>query len=248
MRRGRIVAVEGPSGSGKTTLSRRLERTLGAMVLPETYRTIRPRPSLSFETPRELERLELRLLAAEAHRWRTARTAAASDRLVILDTAPYGPLTYTYGLALERLAPSSAVRTVARRARTLVRRGQLGPVDRVFYLDVPRAERDDRAVRASKEHPARLFARHQRVARHERALWLGAWRDPFSVRRVPVRRGERAGLTADRIAAWIGSLGTHGVPSRAPAGPVHLAQHFLELERALPPPPRRGPGSRSAAR
>ena len=252
-----MVAVEGASASGKTTIARALGSVLGSRVLAEAAEGLRPRPSLRYGDERALERLELRLLEAEAVRWEVATREAERGRMVLLDTAPFGPLTYTYGLVREREAPDSSLRLLTDRARTMVRRRRLGLPSITLYLDVPAAERTRRARQSARDHPPVLFERHQRVAPWERRLLLGPWRNPLRVRPIRVRAGRSAAETAQRAAELavgvpvstpgarpalrmldellrIAGRSTQGRASRSP--PPRVARSTPASERAPPPP------------
>lgn len=209
---GRVVALEGASASGKTTLAHRLGIALDAVVMDEAYRSLRPPPSLDIPNGRALERLERDLLTAEAARWVRSARIAASGRTVVLDTGTLGPLTYTYGLVREGLASWRVLNALLPYARRLVRRGVLGLPSMSVYLDVPPAELRRRARRTPHVHPPDLFPRHVRVARRERSLLLGPWKQKVRVHRVPVS----AGTSPARVVRQIrGYLRTAPEPSRA---------------------------------
>jgi len=167
-RRGRLVAVEGGSASGKTTLVAAAAHTLGWRPLPEAYDRLDPAPSLDFDSPRELLRLEATLLAEEAKRYREACQLCATGLTVVADTGFFGPLTYTLGLGELGLAPESVAAALVRSARSLVMAGRLGLPDLTVYLRTTARERAGRARADARRHPPDLWLRHEAVGRFER--------------------------------------------------------------------------------
>ncbi len=166
-----LLAIEGPSGVGKSLVSRALGERLGAAVLPEAFEGLSPRPSLEFQTVDELRVLELNLLAAEIARYQEADALRAKGSPVILDTGPWGPLTYSWGLRETVDGPWDVVPDVVAEAR------RHGGLDRfplpelTVYLDVPESVATGRAASDPSGHPAALRERHRQVARFERLLY-----------------------------------------------------------------------------
>ena len=105
--RGRLVALEGGSASGKSTLVTAAARTFGWRPLAEAFDRLDPAPSLDFDSPRELLRLEATLLAEEVRRYHEARRLTERGATVLADTGFLGPLTYTLGLVERGRAPAS---------------------------------------------------------------------------------------------------------------------------------------------
>jgi len=181
-----LLALEGPSGAGKSSVSRALGERLGATVLPEAFERIAPRPSLEFRTLEELRSLELALLAAEIARFRDAEALRARGSAVILDTGPWGPLTYSWGLR-ETVASQWDILpdllTAARRHPGLER---FPLPELTVYLDVPEAVAARRAASDPAGHPPGLQDRHRRVARFERLLYLRTFPETLPARFLTV--------------------------------------------------------------
>jgi thymidylate kinase len=169
--RGRLIAIEGGSAAGKTTLVRAAEQELGWRPLAEAVDRLDPAPSLVFGSPRELLRLEETLLAEEIRRYREARRACARGVTVLADTGFLGPVTYVRGLVALRREPPSVYRSVERRARSLLQRGDLGIPDLTVYLATTTRERARRARADRDHHPRPEFARHEAVGAVERTYF-----------------------------------------------------------------------------
>ncbi|MGI0054853.1 MAG: hypothetical protein ACREBZ_03925 [Thermoplasmata archaeon] len=200
--RGTILAIEGASGAGKTAIARALALAEGSVRLAEALHYGAPL-SIRFTTDAQLKRIEERLVRREIHRWALAERLARSGRSVVLDTAPWGPLSYTYGLVRSGCAGPGTLRYVARLLRAAMSDGRLGSPDLVLYLDVPVAERRRRAARDRLRHPPMLFERHLAASRGERELWLGRWSRIVPVRRLRVRSGESVPSVVGRaLRAW----------------------------------------------
>lgn len=214
MRVGRIVAIDGPSASGKTDLVRRLGPILGWTTLDEAYRSGRTF-SLRYRTSAELARLEHRLIRREVARWKRAVRLAATGQDVILDTGPWGPRTYTEGLVRAGLAPEWVLARVRAESSRLERGGRIGRPDRTFYLDVSARERARRARSDPRGHPARLYERHERVARTERALARGTFGQRRGIRLVRVRASESSAALARRLAPRLAAVPRTRVQRRA---------------------------------
>lgn len=175
---GAVLALEGPSGAGKSSAARALSGSFGYYVVAEAYDRLDPRPSLEVRHLADLVSVESDLLGAEVERYHEAEEARRAGRSVVLDTGYLGPFTYTLGLAEIDPRFRPAVRPLARRVLSLIRRGSLGLPDGTIYLDVPESHAADRASRDPVRHPPRWARRHREVARFERRLWLG----PFEAR------------------------------------------------------------------
>ncbi|MGI0052887.1 MAG: hypothetical protein ACREC5_06695 [Thermoplasmata archaeon] len=137
---------------------------------------MRPRPSLCFEGPGELLRLEATLLREEFRRYALALRLARSGREVLLDTGFLGPLTYSSGLARLDHRLARVPGEIGRRMLRALGKGALGLADLTVYLDVPPPRARLRARRAARTHPAGLRARHADVGRSEREFWLERYR------------------------------------------------------------------------
>jgi AAA domain len=174
---GWLVAVEGPSGAGKTSAVHALARRTGRPMLAEAVDRIRPTPRLTWSSDEELLRLEGRLLAEDAARYREGRRVARTGATVLADTGFLGPLTYSAGLIRERLAPSELLGTLLRTAGEWARERRWGLPDAVLYVQTPDATRERRARSDPAGHPPSLQLRHQRVAAVE-----------FEIYRTVVRR------------------------------------------------------------
>ncbi len=200
-RSGIIVAVEGGSGAGKTALVADLAATLGATAIPEAADLGGRRASLRFRSDAELARLEAALFARDLDRWRRADRGRAKGGPILLDTGPFGTLTYTRGLVEIRAAGPGVLRRLIARGRRAAALGALGVPDLVLYLEAPEATLRRRAARAPAGHPPRLTERHHRVGRIERRLWLTAFRTRFPRRLVRLdadRPADRVRRSAER--------------------------------------------------
>lgn len=186
-RRGRLVALEGGSGSGKTTLVRAAARELNWAPIDEAFDRLDPAPSLEFDSPQQLLRLEGAFLAEEVRRYREARELCDRGRTVLADTGFLGPLTYTLGLVELGRAPPSVARSLGRSVRRLLRARSLGIPDLTVYLETTARERARRARVDRRRHPRDLYLRHEAVGAVERAYFRKAMRDsvPGRVRTLP---------------------------------------------------------------
>lgn len=195
---GRLVALEGVSGVGKSTLARVLAERHGWEVVGEAYRRLHPRPSLRFDGPAQLERLERRLLAEEKRRVRFGDRLRINGSNVLLDTAPFGPATYTSGLArLDPRYKAVAARMLAA-VRHEIRSGRLGIPERIVYLSASAPTVAKRAGLAVATHPSRLLQRHIAVGRWERRFYRTlASLSPGGV--VAIRSSGTATEVADRV-------------------------------------------------
>lgn len=226
--RGRIVAIEGPSAVGKSSVARILAAEAGTRVLLEAFERLRPRPSLEFQSAAELGALELALLEEEARRYREAVRDAARGITVVADTGFLGPISYTAGLVRLGYGPPEVLSSVLARARELAARGAWGVPDLIVYLDAPRPERDRRAQGDAKGHPARLYARHARVARFERTLYRTVVGPTAPARLRFVRATGGPDAVARRIAR-----AADRVPGRRPSRAA--AERLLgAIERSVP--------------
>jgi len=215
----RIIAVEGPSAAGKTRAVSTVARHLGGAPLAEAYDRVTPRPSLDWARPAELLRLEQRLFAEDARRFREARDLAEAEGFVIADTGFLGTLTYTWGLVRVGAAPGSLLRALVRTARTEGKVARWGLPDAVLYLRTPASERDRRSQNDAVGHPVEHRARHQRVAVEERRFYQNVLAPAYGPRfRFVSGRGRPAEVVgrlvraAERVAAAPG-----GAP---PLGPI----------------------------
>ncbi len=168
-----LIALDGPSGVGKSTVASRLARRPGWVRLDEAYDRLRPRPRIDVYRQKDLLRVERRLLAEEARRYRAGRRLARGGRTVVADTGFLGPVGYTLGLWLTGEASAATWRRVLRQARSLVARGAIGVPDLTVYLVVAGGVRRRRASQDPLRHPPALRERHERVGRLE-ALCVGA--------------------------------------------------------------------------
>jgi hypothetical protein len=180
--RGRVVAVEGPSAAGKSRAVREVAPALGAAPLAEAYDRLTPRPPLRWDSPEALLRLERRLLAEEARRYREARELAVAGALVIADTGFLGPLTYTQALVAHGWAPARVLVRLVEDARTLASEGRWGLPDAWVYLRTSPAERQRRAALDPRGHPASLRRRHERVGASELRFYRERVAPAFGIR------------------------------------------------------------------
>jgi hypothetical protein len=215
---GLVVALEGPSGAGKSTVSRLLSRRPGWVLLAEAYDRLSPRPPLDYGSPRELEAIERALLAEEFRRYREARAQAAAGHRVVADTGFAGPLTYTWALARQGVAPRPLLRQLVDGVRPQAAEGSWGVPDLAVWLRTTEPTRVARAKIDPIRHPPRLDARHAAVAREE-----------FSFYRGPLAR---------IYPGLVRTVSGAGTPEAV------VARILREVERARPPPP--GPGRPSA--
>jgi thymidylate kinase len=160
------IAIEGSSGAGKTTLARALAVRTGWPVVDEAWLRVRPRPSLTFRSPRSLLRLETTLLREESRRYEFGERLRRSGRSVILDTGVLGPLTY-----LEGLGRTWGVEWDVRGQLPRVGKNRLGLSDVHIYLDAPPGLAARRVRRTPETHPAAWRQRHADVGRCEREFW-----------------------------------------------------------------------------
>lgn len=242
----RIIALEGPSGAGKSRAARELaDRLPGALLLPEAFQRLSPRPSLAVPTRATLLAVERRLFREELRRWREAQEARARGRPVVADTGFLGPLTYALGLA--ELDPSrnvvAALRAAAGRA---VRNRALGLPDLTVYLSSAEATRARRVASDPAGHPALLHPRHTAVGRREARLWLQRWGPRLGPRFRRVASGGPTGAYVGRIERWLAAPDGPG-----PLAPRGAGAQLRELLEALPSPrarvkngTRRGPNPR----
>ncbi len=233
------LAIEGPSGAGKSTLARDLTRALGAVLVDEAYERVRPRPSLDFGDAEGLMKLEARLQVEEGRRYREAESFARAGRNAVLDTACFGPLTYTAGLAAEDAGFARTGRALLRAARRSVAASTLGLPDRVLYLDVPVRTAAHRSAARSNPPSRAMVERHARIGRFERALWMDGFAPIARDRWVAISGTGRVGEVLDAALRAIGDR-----PSPPPA-PRALAQEWIDrIQAGYPrsgPVPARGP-------
>ena len=166
-----IVALEGASGSGKSAVSAELARILGGLRLEEAFERIEPRPSLLFRDVEELRRLERSLWAAETDRWREAESMRGQGRRILLDTGPWGPLTYSWGLRESVASQWDIMGALLETCRADALRSAFPVPELTVYLDVPEELAAARAAQDPGGHPAELRERHRRVGRFERILY-----------------------------------------------------------------------------
>ncbi len=207
-----VVALEGPSGAGKSSVAARLAPVLGGTVVLEAFDRLDRSIPLTFQSRSELADLERRLFREEGHRWTEANRLRSGGSAAILDTATFGPLTYSWGLR-EGVDPAlDVLPDLVRSARSMVSRSGWGIPDLTVYLDVPEEVARSRAKRDPLGHPPQTADRHAAVGRWERFLYEREF-----PRRIPGRFVSIAG---------------DGTP-----GDVALAiQDRLERFGPLPPP------------
>ena len=169
--RGRVVAVEGASASGKSTAVLAVAERLGARVVPEAFRRLRPSPSLEYAREAELLELERTLLEEDGRRFAESLALARSGALVLADTGFLGPITYAVGLVELATASGRTVRALLERARQLSAEGRWGLPDGTVYLRTAPHLQYARARADPTGHPARLVARHFAVGEIERRLY-----------------------------------------------------------------------------
>jgi hypothetical protein len=201
--RGPVIAIEGMSGSGKSRLVESVGDSEGWPVLREAWDRRRPRLSLGYRGPRDLLRLEGRLLSEELRRWRDARRLAGEGAPVLCDTGFLGPLSYLRGLRAVEPELGELRPPLLHRLRTAAGAGRFGLPDRTLYLDTPPALARRRAARSSRPHPVRFRTRHLAVGRVEREFWLGEASDLLRGRLTVLDgRGSvrRLGSTLTRLA------------------------------------------------
>jgi hypothetical protein len=194
-----LVAIEGPSAAGKTTVARRLAVVGDWTVLLEAFAGAPPRPSLRFGSPASLLAIERRLMRAERRRSQEAQRLRKPRRGVLLDTAPFGPATYTAGVARLDRRYGRVARTVIDRVVRDIEEGRILVPQRIVYLDAPETVRRSRSRLAPATHPGLLAARHRTVGRFERTFWASMARQaPRSVQFI--RAGDSAAAIAGRVA------------------------------------------------
>lgn len=198
-----VVALEGVSGAGKTTVAAALADRLGGKVIPEAYERLGRNPSLSYDSPEALRRLEQALLSEEAARFADAEHERATGASVVLDTGFLGPLTYSWGLREVDGAGPELVADLVRAAREMLDRNALGLPDLTLYLDVPEELATARAGQAPDDHPVELRERHRQVGRYERILYEREFPRTLPGRFAAIagegRPGEIASAVADRL-------------------------------------------------
>ncbi|MHB1435337.1 MAG: AAA family ATPase [Thermoplasmata archaeon] len=225
-RTGIVVAIEGGSGVGKTALVADLAATLGWTAIPEASDLGARRPSLRFRSDAELARREAALFARDLDRWRRADRDRAKGESTLLDTGPFGTLTYTRGLVGIGAAGPEVLRGLVARGRRAAVRRALGVPDLILYLEAPPTTLRRRAAGSPGDHPPRLTERHHRVGRVERRLWLGAFRRQFPRRLLR--------LDADRPAASVRRAAERAIRRAKPlrrAGPAPLLRWLEEIGR-----------------
>jgi len=165
-----VLALDGPSGAGKSTAAAGVAAALGAELLPEAYRRLRPRPSLAFRSDGELARLEAELLEGEARRYLRAGSWGGPGP-VVADTGFLGPLTYTWALVRSGRAGASVLPPLVARAAAMARTGRWGLPDLTVYLATPARERSRRVALDPVGHPPDVAGRHEAVGRLEWTLY-----------------------------------------------------------------------------
>ncbi|MCI4339811.1 MAG: hypothetical protein L3J73_00885, partial [Thermoplasmata archaeon] len=119
----------------------------------------------------ELADLERRLFREEGRRWADAMRVRGTGSPAVLDTATFGPLTYSWGLREGVDASWDVLPDLVRSARQMAGRGAWGVPDLTVYLDVPEEVARSRARRDPSGHPPETAARHAVVGRWERILY-----------------------------------------------------------------------------
>jgi hypothetical protein len=170
---GRLVALEGPSAVGKTTVSRLIADLADWTVIGEAAIRLEPPPSLEVPTPKDLVRVERRLLREERRRCQTVERLRREGIDVLLDTGPFGPATYSIGMAAEEARYGPAAAAIVHEVLDDLDAGRLTVPDRVVYLTASDATLRSRARGSRADHPAELAPRHRQVGRLERAFWEG---------------------------------------------------------------------------
>jgi thymidylate kinase len=237
-----LLAIEGPSGAGKSSVSRALGDRLGATVLPEAFERLDPRPSLEFATVEELRRLELRLLEAEMARCREANALRSKGSPVILDTGPWGPLTYAWGLRETVATRWDVVPDVVAKAREHAGLDRFPLPELTVYLDVPESLAGARAGADPAGHPAPLRERHRRVARFERILYERLFPELLPARFLSVAGEASPSEIARSLADRLERMGP--LPTSTEAEADRLLDAFAGASSASPPTdpaPRRSP-------
>jgi hypothetical protein len=197
---------------GKTTLSRLIADRAEWTVLGEAAVRIDPPASLRVDTPADLLRVERRLLREERRRCRTATRLREEGLDVLLDTGPFGPATYSLGMAAREPKYASAAVAVVDEVLDDLRAGRMTVPDRVVYLTASEAALRARAERSRQDHPVELMGRHRDVGRIERAFWAQlARRSSGSVLLLPSRGPPAA--DARRLLARL-ALPTPRLPAR----------------------------------
>lgn len=223
---GIVVAIEGGSGAGKTALVADLALRLGWTAIPEASDLEGRRLSLRFRSDAGLARLESSLFNRDLRRWRRAARNRTRGASTLLDTGPFGPLTYTRGLVEIGAAGPEVLRRLVDRGRKAALRGALGIPDLVLYLDASESTLRRRAARSPADHPPRLAERHRRVGAIERRLWGEGFSREFPGRLIR--------LDADRPAASVRRAAERAIgrakPRRSP-GPAPLLRWLEEIGR-----------------
>lgn len=225
-RRATIVALEGLSGAGKTTVGQLVARRVGAALVPEAYRRLRPTPSLTWRSGAGLARLEARLLREDGRRYRAAVRLAASGRTVLLDTGGLGPLTYVRGLVELGSADPALLARLTTLTSQLEREGRWGLPDRILWISSTGAERRRRVAGDRRHHPERLAARHEAVGRIEERLYRGPLGTALGPRLVRVSGSGTATEVAERVARAV--RGTRVRPS----SPAQVRRVLESVRRA----------------
>lgn len=244
--RGLVVAVEGVSGAGKSSLLRALGERPQIRIVEEAWDRLRPRPSLSFGSPRALLGLELRLLEEDRRRWKEAIAAASTGCDVLCDTDFLGPALYTAALARADPSLVPVALEIVRRTEAARRQVRWGVADLYVYLDTPPRIANSRVRKSSGSHPARWRERHAQAGAIERTFWLG-WLPALLPGRVRVLDGRAS--TAALVRRLRGQLEQVRSTRRRPGGArvLRAVRRFVqtaaasELDRAIrrsgPKPP-----------
>jgi hypothetical protein len=237
-----LLAIEGPSGAGKTSVSRALGQRLGAPVLPEAFERLDPRPSLEFGTVAALRALEIQLLEAEIGRCVEANSLRAKGTPVVLDTGPWGPLTYSWGLREAVASQWDVVASIVAPARVHAGLDRFPLPELTVYLDVPESVAARRASDDPAGHPAALRERHRRVARFERLLYQRLFPEMLPGRFLSVAgEGSPVGIAAD-LADRLERIGP--LPTSTAVESDRLLDAFVGATAPSPPTvpaPRRSP-------
>jgi thymidylate kinase len=236
-----ILAIEGPSGAGKSSVSRALGERLGAPVLAEAFERLDPRPSLEYRTLAELKALELRLLEAEIARFQEAERLRSTGRPVVLDTGPWGPLTYTWGLREAVESPWDVVSDVVAQARAHAGLERFPLPELTIYLDVPERVAEARSASDPEGHPAGLRDRHRRVARFERLLYQQMFPEILPARFLSVAGEARPGQIALDLADRLEGMGP--IPNSSAAEADRLLDAFTGASADVAPAAPRRPRS-----
>ncbi len=228
---GRTIALEGASGVGKSTVARRLAEARGAVLIDEAFDRVEPRPALAARDVRWAREVEGRLLREELRRYAEAERARRRGAEVVLDTAFFGPVSYTAGLVRERPELAPALRVLLLRARRAIAGGRLGLPDLTVYLDLDPRATARRVAGDPRVHPPTLAGQHALVGRYERAVWRSSVRPILGDRMIVLAATGPATGVARRAARAIDRF-----PRRGPAGPGP-ADRVLVAFAGLPPSP-----------